>query len=86
MRSSLIVCEAYAGLHSQLFGLAEAAGLAPALHSFERRMPWRWLPTRLWPAPLAAAGLADPVIVGVLTEDGRISTGTPAALFELARW
>ncbi len=60
MRSSLIVCEAYAGLHSQLLGLAEAAGLTPALHSFERRAPWRWLPPRLWPAPLAATGLADP--------------------------
>lgn len=60
MRPSLIVCESYAGLHSQLLGLAEAAGLAPVLHSFERRLPWRWLPTRLWPDPLRAAGLADP--------------------------
>lgn len=67
MRPSLIICESYAGLHSQTLGLAEAAGLAPVLHTFERRPPWSWLPTRLWPAPLRAAGLSDPGDVVVLS-------------------
>ena len=67
MRPSLIICESYAGLLSQTLGLAEAAGLAPAVHGFERRRPWRWLPPRFWPSPLDAAGLADPGDVVVLS-------------------
>lgn len=55
-----VLCEGYAGLLSQGLGLAEAAGLAAATHVLASRIPWRWVPARLWPAPLAAVGVAAP--------------------------
>lgn len=79
MRPSLIVCEFYAGLLSQTLGLAEAAGLAPTVHDFERPVPWRWLPRRLWPAPLRVAGLTDPGDVIVLS-GGRAGARVGTAL------
>ncbi len=53
-----IICRDYAGLQAQALGLAERAGLAPETLSIDPRAPWRWLPPRLWPDPLRAAGLA----------------------------
>lgn len=44
------------GMEVQAVGLAEALGYAPRVMRLAIRPPWRWLPPRLWPAPLAAPG------------------------------
>jgi mitochondrial fission protein ELM1 len=49
-----VLSEAYAGLQAQALGLAEAAGLAPALRVLAPRAPWRFFPAARWPAPLRA--------------------------------
>lgn len=67
MPSSIILSQPYAGLQAQAAGLAEAAGLAPALLSLQPRAPWRWMPARLWPSPLRAVRLRDPgdaIVIG----------------------
>ena len=67
MPSSIILSQPYAGLQAQAVGLAEAAGLAPALLSLQPRAPWRWMPARLWPSPLRAVRLRDPgdaIVIG----------------------
>jgi uncharacterized protein len=76
---SIILTEAYAGLQAQALGLAEAAGLAPRLVTLTPRAPWRWLPARLWPRPLAATGLAapaEPLVIGC----GGVAASVGAAL------
>lgn len=66
-RSAAILSEPFAGLQAQALGLAEAAGLNPALHSLRPRLPWRWMAARTWPAPLRAVrlpALGDGVVIG----------------------
>lgn len=46
--------EGHAGMRAQVEGLAEAMGLAAERHDIRARLPWDWLPGRLWPAPLSA--------------------------------
>jgi len=58
--TSVVLSESYAGLQAQALGLTEAAGLAARVQTLAPRAPWRWLPGRLWPAPLLATGLAPP--------------------------
>jgi mitochondrial fission protein ELM1 len=58
---SWILSQSYAGLQAQALGLAEAAGLDPALQMLTPRAPWRWLTAALWPAPLAAVKLPSDV-------------------------
>jgi uncharacterized protein len=41
-------------MEAQCRGLAGALGLAPVLKRVRVRLPWDWLPNRLWFAPLAA--------------------------------
>ena len=53
-----IICRDYAGLRAQALGLGERAGLAPTELTIEPRLPWRWVPPRLWPHALHVAGLA----------------------------
>ncbi len=60
MRPSIVLSEPYAGLQAQAIGLAEAAGLKPALISLQPRAPWRWVSARFWPAPLRAIRMRDP--------------------------
>ena len=60
---SVILCQPYVGLHAQALGLAERAGLRPEVRDIAVRAPWRWVPPRLWPAPLRAVGLDDPADV-----------------------
>jgi mitochondrial fission protein ELM1 len=57
---SVILSEGLAGLQSQAFGLTEAAGLQARLVTLVPRTPWRFVAARVWPAPLAAVGLAVP--------------------------
>jgi len=51
--ASWIISEAFAGLQAQALGLAEAAGLAPEMRVLRPKLPWRLVPARFWPAPLA---------------------------------
>jgi mitochondrial fission protein ELM1 len=79
---ALILSEAYAGLQAQALGLAEAAGLTPDLRTLHPRLPWRWLPARLWPWPLRAIGaeaLAPP-LTDVLIGCGGMAAAVGAAL------
>ncbi len=59
-----LLTEDYAGLHAQVLGLAEAAGLAAEQRLLRPRGVWRHLSPRLWPSPLLAVGqetLAPPL-------------------------
>jgi hypothetical protein len=77
--ASLIISEAYAGLQAQALGLAEAAGLTPDLHVLAPRAPWRFVPARLWPAPLAAVGL-NGATPGLVIGCGGMAAAVGAAL------
>ena len=72
---STVLSEPYAGLQAQALGLAEAAGLDPALLALHPSRPWAWLPAAAWPAPLRAVGLREPP-AGLLFTAG----GTAAAV------
>ncbi|MBN8872237.1 MAG: mitochondrial fission ELM1 family protein [Rhodospirillales bacterium] len=52
--TSWVLSEGLAGLQTQALGLAEAAGLTPDVRVLRPRAPWRYLPAKLWPKPLAA--------------------------------
>ncbi len=68
--SSWLLAEPFVGLHSQLYGLTDAAGLAPELRDLRARWPWRHIAPEAWIAPLRAlppATLAPPwpdVLIG----------------------
>ena len=47
-------------MRSQALGLAEAAGLQPRMVALLPRLPWWWMPGRLWPSPLRAVRLTTP--------------------------
>lgn len=55
-------------MESQAVGLAEALGLKPEPRRLRAKLPWDWLPGRLWPAPL----------MGVTTEQGPLGPPWPA--------
>jgi len=80
--SSWLLMEDYAGLRSQGFGLAEAAGLTPELRILTARFPWRHLTAKLWPWPLSAVslGVVDPPYPGLVIGCGRAGTVVGAAL------
>jgi len=77
--ASWIISEAYAGLQAQALGLAEAAGLQPELRVLRPRAPWRYLPARLWPAPLRAVDAVTPAC-GVLLGCGGVAAAVGSAL------
>jgi mitochondrial fission protein ELM1 len=54
-----ILSDSYAGLQAQALGLAEAAGFDAEIRVLSPRRPWRFVPARFWPAPLAV--VADSV-------------------------
>ena len=67
MFPSTVLAEPLAGLQTQALGLAEAAGLRPAVHALHPRLPWRWMAARTWPAPLRAVRLpplGDGAVIG----------------------
>lgn len=74
-----ILSEPYAGLQTQARGLAEAAGLSPALVELHPRAPWRWVGARWWLNPLAAVDLPAPGD-GVLVPAGGTAAAVAAAL------
>jgi mitochondrial fission protein ELM1 len=77
--NSCILSEPYAGLQAQALGLAEAAGLAPAVLALHPRFPWRLLPAASWPAPLRAVGLGAPPAPLLFTAGG--TAGAVGAAF-----
>jgi mitochondrial fission protein ELM1 len=70
MATSWVLSEDYAGLWSQAFGLAEAAGLAPERRVLVPRGLFRLIAPQFWPAPrraIAPEALAPPlpeVVIG----------------------
>lgn len=78
--SSWLLAENYAGLQAQGLGLAEAAGLSPALRVLVPRPPWGWISARVWPAPLTrVAGAVAPPL-----PDIAIACGGTAAVVAVA--
>ena len=77
-----ILSEPYAGLQAQALGLAEAADLAVGLRPLQPRLPWRWLPARVWPAPLAAvsADVLAPPLPELIIGCGGVGAAVGAAL------
>ena len=65
---SAVLAAPYAGLTSQAQGLAERAGLTPAVHALVPAAPWRWLAPAAWPAPISALrldpGVMPPLLIG----------------------
>jgi hypothetical protein len=51
-----VVTDGKAGMEVQCLGLAEALGFEPRVKRIQVTKPWRWLPPRLVPDPLAAIG------------------------------
>ncbi len=49
-----VVTDGRAGMEVQCLGLAEAQGFEPRIKRIQVTRPWRWLPPRLIPDPLAA--------------------------------
>lgn len=54
--SAWVLTEGHIGMENQALGLAEAMALDPVIKRLWPRAPWRFLPPRLWPAPLRAPG------------------------------
>ncbi len=76
-----MLSEAYAGLQAQALGLAEAAGLTPALRVVAPRAPWRFLPAARWPAPLRVARDAiQPPLPELIVGCGGVAAAVGAAL------
>jgi uncharacterized protein len=79
MLAAAILSEPLAGLQAQALGLAEAAGLDPALHALRPLAPWRWIAARAWPAPLRAVRL-PPLEEGIVIGAGGMAARVAAAL------
>jgi mitochondrial fission protein ELM1 len=74
--------EPYAGLQAQALGLAEAAGLAPAVRTLKPRWPWSLISAPRWPWPLRAVereALAGPR-PGLVLSCGGMAGAVAAAL------
>ncbi len=75
-----VLSEPYAGLQAQALGLAEAAGLAPALRDLIAAAPWRHVPARLWPGPLRVTGLESWPVPPLAITVGGMGAAVGAAL------
>jgi mitochondrial fission protein ELM1 len=51
-----VLTEGHIGMENQALGVAEALGAAVTIKRLHPRAPWKWLPPRLWVAPLRAPG------------------------------
>jgi mitochondrial fission protein ELM1 len=79
--STWVLSEAYAGLQAQALGLAEAAGLTPAMRVLTPRAPWRFLPAARWPAPLRVMREAiQPPLPELIVGCGGVAAAVGAAL------
>ncbi|MHA1535946.1 MAG: mitochondrial fission ELM1 family protein [Alphaproteobacteria bacterium] len=72
------------GMENQGRGLAERLGLDPAIKRLWPRAPWRYLPPRLWPAPLRSPGAAGDALAppwpDLLISCGKRSTAPALAI------
>ncbi len=76
-----VLSEDYAGLQAQAIGLAEAAGLVPAIRPLTPRPPWRWFAASLWPNALAAVdGQIGPPFPDLAIGCGGVAASVGAAL------
>ena len=76
----VILCEGYAGLQAQAVGLAKRAGIAAEPRILAASLPWRWIPARSWPAPLAAVGGLPGLPDGLVLTVGGTGGAVGAAL------
>lgn len=51
-----VLTEGHIGMENQALGVAEALGAAVTVKRLRPRAPWKWLPPRLWVAPLRSPG------------------------------
>jgi mitochondrial fission protein ELM1 len=79
MVTTTIYSEPYAGLQAQALGLAEAAGLSPAIVDLKPRFPFSRLPAAFWPDPLRVTGLTSPA-PGLALTTGGVGGAVGAAL------
>lgn len=79
---SWIISEQFAGLQTQALGLSEAAGLTSELRILWPLAPWRFVPAKLWPAPLAAvrAEPLHPPLPDLVIGSGGVAASVGAAL------
>ncbi len=84
-----VLSDGKAGAEAQSLGLAEALGLVPEVKRLAVRVPWRWLPPGLWPAPLAALGPEGAALVppwpDLVIACGRLTAAPAAALRSAGR-
>ncbi len=76
----VILTEGYAGLEAQAVGLAERAGIVAERRTLIAAQPWRWIPARVWPAPLAAVGGLSGLPDGLVLTVGGTGAAIGAAL------
>jgi mitochondrial fission protein ELM1 len=79
-----VLTEGHAGMEAQALGLAEALGVASEPRRLRARLPWDWLPGRLWPLPLhgvtAEAGALRPPWPRLVVTCGNVAAPVGAAL------
>jgi mitochondrial fission protein ELM1 len=79
-----IVTDTHIGTRNQCLGLTDALGVAPRILLSDPAVPWRWLPPRLWPWPLAAQrGGGDrlaPPWPRLIVTSGRVAFAPAAAI------
>jgi len=84
-----VLTEGHIGMENQARGLAEAMGIEPVVKRLHPRLPWRYLPPRLWPMPLRAPGPeGDPLAPpwpDVLITCGKRATAPSVAIRKASR-
>ncbi len=77
------------GMQIQCLGLAEAMGIEPVVKYISPRFPWKFLPPRLWFAPLLALGPGSDRIIppwpDLVIGTGRQSAAPSMAIRHLSR-
>lgn len=79
-----VVTDGTLGMEVQCLGLAEALGIEPVVKRLRTRPPWRYLPPRLWLAPMMALSSTsdrlDPPWPDLLIATGRQSVALSIAV------
>lgn len=78
-----ILTEGHAGMEGQCVGLAESLGLVPVIKRVQVPAPWKYLPARWWPSPLAMADVSTPLAApwpDILISCGRRSAAAAAEI------
>jgi mitochondrial fission protein ELM1 len=78
--SALVLTAPLVGLRNQALGLAERAGLTAQARDLVPTGPFRLLPARFWPNPVATAGLAPATLPHLVIGCGGKSAAVNAAL------